>query len=109
MEKDRAILIYKKVFLIACLKVLKDDKDLIDTSKLHDDVVFQKFISIMDEELSELYKLTPDASKLIDFFSKIIIQYRNSPEFSKVKKIIHYTNAARLIDFFYEFINYNRR
>lgn len=75
---DTIIHVCSKAVVNTCFKLLEDNEGLIDASRLSNDTTLRKFLLIMNEELAELYKLTPDADKLIEFLHNLIIHNRDN-------------------------------
>ena len=92
---DTIIHVCSKAVVNTCFKLLEDSEGLIDASKLSNDVTLRKFLLVMDKELKELYKLTPDADKLIEFFHNLIILNRNNVTglsiANEVKRFLNFT------------------
>lgn len=92
---DTIIHICSKAVVNTCFKLLEDSERLIDVDKLSNDATLRKFLLVMDEELAELYKLTPDADKLIEFLHDLIIRNRDNIAglsiTSEVKRFLNFT------------------
>ena len=75
---DTIIHVCSKAVVNTCYELLEDSEGLIDASRLSNDATLQKFLLVMDKKLMELYKLTPDADKLIKFLHDLIIRNRDN-------------------------------